>query len=151
MKDGIPKAEVEKHDNDKCAWIVVKDRVYDCTPYLDSHPGGASSILLLAGGEATDDFEAVHSKKAWAMLEDYFIGKLQQGVTAGLREEPKAKAEEVDPSQPFLHPRKTQKLPLAEKIVVSHDTRICGSAFPLDVTCSSGPRSRTTSSCGRTP
>ena len=44
---------------------MVKGQVYDCTPYLQDHPGGASSIMLLAGMEATEDFEAVHSKKAW--------------------------------------------------------------------------------------
>lgn len=129
MKDGVPQSEVEKHNNDKCALIVVKDRVYDCTPYLEDHPGGASSILLLAGGEATEDFEAVHSKKAWATLEDYFIGKLREGGSAGPKEEPKAELE-LDPSQPFLHPRKAQKLPLVEKIVVSHDTRIFRFGLP---------------------
>jgi len=125
---GIPLSEVEKHGVDGDAWIVVRGRVYDCTPYLEEHPGGASSILLSAGGESTEDFEAVHSKKAWAMLEDYFIGKVQ--VAAVKAEKPAGQAEEVDPSQPFLHPRKPQKLPLVEKIVVSHDTRIFRFGLP---------------------
>ena len=66
--------EVEQHNSKDSAWIVVKDRVYDCTPFLKAHPGGAESILIMAGQEATEDFEAVHSKKAWKMLEEYFIG-----------------------------------------------------------------------------
>ena len=63
--DGIPEEEVAKHNTESSPWIVVKDKVYDCSSYLNEHPGGASSILLLAGQDATDDFEAVHSTKAW--------------------------------------------------------------------------------------
>ena len=62
VKNGITMEEVEKHNQEDSAWIVLKDRVYDCTPYLKDHPGGASSIMITAGLEATDDFEAVHSK-----------------------------------------------------------------------------------------
>jgi nitrate reductase (NAD(P)H) len=43
---------------------VVNGEVYDATEYLDEHPGGAHSILLLAGDNATDDFMAIHSTDA---------------------------------------------------------------------------------------
>jgi nitrate reductase (NAD(P)H) len=76
LTKGIPMEEVLKHNDEKSSWFVVKNRVYDGTPFLERHPGGASSILLVAGQEATEDFEAVHSKKAWEDLEDYFIGVL---------------------------------------------------------------------------
>jgi nitrate reductase (NAD(P)H) len=129
MKEGIPMSEVERNNTDKSAWIVVKDRVYDCTPYLEDHPGGASSIMLLAGGEATEDFEAVHSKKAWKMLEDhYFIGRLQTGNAASAKKEEHKSV--IDITKPFLDPRKAQKLPLVEKIEVSHDTRIFRFGLP---------------------
>ena len=52
LKNGIPMSEVEKHNNEESAWIVVNNRVYDCTPYLKDHPGGASSIVMNAGMEA---------------------------------------------------------------------------------------------------
>merc|ERR1719311_1619337 len=81
LKNGIDMAEVEKHNHEGSAWIVVKDRVYDCTPYLKDHPGGASSIMISAGLEATDDFEAVHSKRAWEMLDDHYIGPLRTANT----------------------------------------------------------------------
>eukprot|EP00401_Gymnodinium_catenatum_P060232 CAMPEP_0117529876 /NCGR_PEP_ID=MMETSP0784-20121206/38056_1 /TAXON_ID=39447 /ORGANISM="" /LENGTH=48 /DNA_ID= /DNA_START= /DNA_END= /DNA_ORIENTATION= len=35
--------------------------------------------MIVAGMEATDDFEAVHSKNAWDMLEDYYMGPLRKG------------------------------------------------------------------------
>eukprot|EP00438_Fugacium_kawagutii_P008612 Skav234208 [mRNA] locus=scaffold2795:104843:106986:- [translate_table: standard] len=73
---GIRMEEVKKHDNEKSAWFVVKGKVYDATPYLQHHPGGASAILLVAGMDATEDFEAVHSSEAWRMLNDYYVGPL---------------------------------------------------------------------------
>jgi len=124
LKDGISPQEVQQNNNDKSAWIVVKDRVYDCTPYLADHPGGASSILISAGMEATEDFEAVHSKKAWSMLEDYYIGKLKAPMSTVMA------IEEDEDENTFLRVTKVQKLPLIEKIVVSHDTRIFRFGLP---------------------
>ena len=51
-------------------------QVYDGTPFLKDHPGGADSIMLAAGQDASDEFDAIHSTKAKAMLEDYYIGEL---------------------------------------------------------------------------
>ena len=125
IKNGITMEEVEKHNHEDSAWIVVKDRVYDCTPYLKDHPGGASSIMITAGLEATDDFEAVHSKRAWDMLEDYYIGALRKGNTRT-----QAAVSEFAAGDTFLKPREFQKMPLVEKIIVNHDTRIFRFALP---------------------
>jgi len=124
LKDGITPQEVQQNNNDKSAWIVVKDRVYDCTPYLNDHPGGASSIMILAGMDATEDFEAVHSKKAWSMLEDFYIGKLKAPMSTVMTDA----ADEDDGT--FLRVHKAQKLPLVEKIETSHDTRIFRFGLP---------------------
>ncbi len=43
---------------------MVDGEVYDGTTYLKDHPGGADSILLVAGEDATDDFMAIHSVDA---------------------------------------------------------------------------------------
>jgi nitrate reductase (NAD(P)H) len=50
--------------------------VYDATPFLADHPGGAESILISAGMDATDEFNGIHSAKAKGMLADYYIGEL---------------------------------------------------------------------------
>ena len=55
-------------------WIVVAGKVYDCTRYLPDHPGGADSITINAGTDTTEEFEAIHSKKAWKQLEPWYIG-----------------------------------------------------------------------------
>ena len=69
-------AEIEKHDSEDDAWILVKDKVYDCTAYIASgaHPGGNASIVMNAGTDSTEDFEAVHSAKAWKQLDPFLIG-----------------------------------------------------------------------------
>ena len=79
--------EVAKHDTPSDTWIVVKGVVYDATKYLEQHPGGAQSITMVAGTDATEDFEAIHSKKAWANLEEWRIGVLgASGATARVEE-----------------------------------------------------------------
>jgi hypothetical protein len=54
----------------------IRRQVYDATPFLADHPGGAESILISAGADATDEFNGIHSGKAKAMLVDYYIGDL---------------------------------------------------------------------------
>ena len=135
---GITMDEVKKHDNEESCWFVVKGNVYDGTPYLKDHPGGASSILLAGGLEATEDFEAVHSTRAWEMLKDYYMGPLKSegpngpGVSGLLSQlwtgfwQHLAAPLSLLPLGPavFLNPRESQQLHLSEKIVVNHDTRI---------------------------
>jgi len=72
----ITMEEVEKHDTEESAWFVHEGKVYDATPFLEAHPGGAESILISAGMDATDEFNSIHSSRAKAMLVDYYIGDL---------------------------------------------------------------------------
>lgn len=78
-------AEVEKHDSDDDAWIIVNGKVYDVTEYLAQglHPGGNASIVMNAGTDSTEDFEAVHSAKAWKQLDDFLIGYLEPTNNSG--------------------------------------------------------------------
>jgi nitrate reductase (NAD(P)H) len=68
--------EVEKHDTKDSAWFVYEGKVIDATPFLKEHPGGADSILLVAGTDATEEFNAIHSDKAKKQLMEYYIGDL---------------------------------------------------------------------------
>lgn len=72
----ISNTELKKHNTPESPWIVVHNNVYDCTKFLSDHPGGKDSILLNAGTDCTEEFDAIHSSKATAMLEDYKIGEL---------------------------------------------------------------------------
>jgi hypothetical protein len=59
-------------------------QVYDGTPFLKDHPGGADSILLVAGTDATEEFNAIHSEKAKKQLLQYAIGRLASSAPPGL-------------------------------------------------------------------
>jgi cytochrome b involved in lipid metabolism len=82
VKPGVPStvftlADLEKHDSETDCWIAVNGVVYDTNPYLTEHPGGAQSITMNAGQEVTEEFTAIHSRKAWALLDKYAIGTLK--------------------------------------------------------------------------
>lgn len=51
--------ELRRHDNGEEPWFVVKGEVYDGTPFLKEHPGGAQSIVSAAGLDTTDEFMAI--------------------------------------------------------------------------------------------
>ncbi|CAJ1396652.1 unnamed protein product [Effrenium voratum] len=150
LTEGITMEEVAKHNNEKSCWFVVKGQVYDGTPYLEDHPGGASSMLLAVGIDASEDFEAVHSSRAWDMLKDYYLGPLKESESSdsswldglssvshgamslfsGFLETLAAPVRALAGPASFLDPKKTQQLCLSDKIVVNHDTRIFRFALP---------------------
>ena len=53
--------------------------MYDGTDYLKDHPGGADSILLLAGEDATEDFVAIHSADAKKKLSEVRLNATVHG------------------------------------------------------------------------
>ncbi|XP_058450668.1 cytochrome b5-like [Malaya genurostris] len=69
--------EVSYHDTPNDCWIVLFDRVYDITSFLQLHPGGHDVLLEHAGRDATIAFNGSgHSKAAFASLKMYEIGEL---------------------------------------------------------------------------
>lgn len=145
MVKTFPMSEVEKHNTEESAWIVVDGCVYDTTSYLKDHPGGEASILMNAGGDATEEFLAIHSDKAKKMLDEYYIGDLVESdekASIGksmhlskssvqlMRDDlPSADvdaAERLAQSEDLiaLNPKKWIDFELAEKIEISKDTRL---------------------------
>jgi nitrate reductase (NAD(P)H) len=64
-KDGLDRNitidELRKHDSDESPWFVVNGEVYDGAPFLEGHPGGATSIIGVAGQDATEEFMAIRT------------------------------------------------------------------------------------------
>nr|AGC97428.1 nitrate reductase [Dunaliella salina] len=120
--------EVAEHTSPESAWFVHEGKVYNATPFLEDHPGGPDSILIATGADATEDFNAIHSKKAKNMLKDYYIGELV--ASKGAAAEPKAENGAGTRSLITLNPREKVPLKLAERIEVSHNTRIFRFALP---------------------
>ncbi|VDD86230.1 unnamed protein product [Enterobius vermicularis] len=75
----LTRKEVEEHNSTKSSWIVIGNKVYDVTEFLDEHPGGCEVLLELAGGDATENFEDVgHSTDAQEMRETYLVGEIEK-------------------------------------------------------------------------
>jgi len=57
--------------------MVIHNKVYDVTKYLEDHPGGEEVLMDRAGQDATEDFEDVgHSNEARKKLEEYEKGEI---------------------------------------------------------------------------
>ena len=124
-------AEVKEHNTEQDCWIVVNDKVYDATEYLELHPGGMDSIVINAGEDATEDFVAIHSMKATKMLEKYYIGDLDKNK-AGVVEAKKEDEVLTDAHgrKLALNPRKKTAFRLQNKIVLSRDSFLLDFALP---------------------
>lgn len=80
---------VAEHATPLDCWIIISDKVYNITTYLDSHPGGPETITPYCGKDATTAFDtkdkpnpAPHSRSATSMLADYYIGDLNKAINS---------------------------------------------------------------------
>ncbi|RWA09052.1 hypothetical protein EKO27_g6055 [Xylaria grammica] len=116
--------EFKSHDGETEPWFVVNGEVYDGTGFLEGHPGGPTSITGAAGQDASEEFLAIHSENAKAMLVDYHIGTLDKISQALLADSEAAPAEDTAPRGVFLHHKTWTKAILSAKTSVSPDTKI---------------------------
>ena len=82
--------EVSYHCTKNDGWIVLYDKVYDISEYLENslHPAGEDLIIEYLGYDATMAFRSVgHSKGAFKTLEKYIIGVLPSQERLGLSNE----------------------------------------------------------------
>jgi cytochrome b involved in lipid metabolism len=78
--------EVAKHNSVADCWLIIQDKVYDVSSYINFHPGNPETIIPYCGKEATTAFETKnknkpHSQEAWNLLRNYYIGDLNQPLT----------------------------------------------------------------------
>ncbi|KAM9861383.1 cytochrome b5 type B isoform 2-T2 [Aulostomus maculatus] len=90
--------EIRTHNLSSDTWLIIHDKVYDITGFLEEHPGGEEVLLEQGGADATESFEDVgHSTDAREMLQQYFIGELHMDD----RRQTNAKEEPVTNSGEF--------------------------------------------------
>lgn len=130
LKVPITIDELRKHDKEESPWFVLNGEVYDGTKFLEGHPGGAQSIVSAAGVDATEEFMAIHSETAKAMMPDYHIGSLDDAARIALTAGDAETGGSNEPREHFLQSKVWSKAILHGKKIVSWDTRIF--TFKLD-------------------
>jgi cytochrome b involved in lipid metabolism len=78
LRRNIPMSEVASHNKKHDGWIVLKGNVYNISPYLSYHPGGAIIFKQVLGKDATPLFNKYHR---W-LNESGFIRQLLLGTVA---------------------------------------------------------------------
>ncbi|KAK7185779.1 hypothetical protein DPSP01_004319 [Paraphaeosphaeria sporulosa] len=72
-------SDVSEHSTKKDLYIVVHDKVYNASSFVDEHPGGEEVLLDVGGQDSTEAFEDVgHSDEAREILEGLLVGKLKR-------------------------------------------------------------------------
>ena len=78
--------EIAKHTtNEKGVWVTYNGEVYDITKFLPDHPGGKKAPLLLAGGDATEEFDMLHKPEILDKYAgEYLIGTVAESPSSKL-------------------------------------------------------------------
>lgn len=79
-RPGILSGRTINAKDKKDYWIVVDDIVYDCTDFIEEHPGGEQVILSFVGEDCSWQFWRFHGKSE---MEQYGKG-LRIGRTTGI-------------------------------------------------------------------
>ncbi|KAH7105485.1 cytochrome b5-like heme/steroid binding domain-containing protein [Auriculariales sp. MPI-PUGE-AT-0066] len=68
--------EWKQHQTKDSFYVLLHNKVYDVSKFLDEHPGGDEIIMAEAGKDASDAFEDVgHSEEARSKLPSMLIGE----------------------------------------------------------------------------
>ncbi|EFQ27580.1 hypothetical protein CGRA01v4_03058 [Colletotrichum graminicola] len=128
-RDGVKRKitieELRQHVGEEQPWFVVNGEVYDGTPFLEGHPGGAASIFGAAGQDVSEEFLTIHSENAKKMMPDYHIGTLEEASRKKLAEgEIVPDNDDKTSRSVFLQTKTWTKGILSEKREASSDSKI---------------------------
>ncbi|KAF9350416.1 hypothetical protein BGX26_011407 [Mortierella sp. AD094] len=71
-------ADLANHNSKKSLYLAIGGKVYDCTDFIDEHPGGEEVLLDEAAKDATEAFEDVgHSEEARELLVKMYVGEFK--------------------------------------------------------------------------
>ncbi|KLU90228.1 cytochrome b2 [Magnaporthiopsis poae ATCC 64411] len=82
--------ELSQHNTKESCWVVIYDKVWDVTDFLNTHPGGAQIILKHAGSDLTLLYDGAHDKTLVerTLPPDCLIGKCDQEMAVKIANRP---------------------------------------------------------------
>lgn len=84
MSKQFTRSEVAKLSNKDKTLIILHDKVYDVTSFLNEHPGGEEVLLDHSGIDGSEDFDDVgHSTDAFDLMTKYQVGELIESEKTG--------------------------------------------------------------------
>ncbi|KAF9480637.1 nitrate reductase [Pholiota conissans] len=131
----ISAAELDSMEAKEEAWFVVRGEVgvdhpcvspeeVDLKIFTVDHPGGAQSIELVAGEDATEDFIAIHSSDARRQLAEFHIGTFQPGDTMQKQHVAADDNDDDDQTKPFLRIKRWKPVELVNIRDVSKNAKV---------------------------
>ncbi|XP_022082086.1 cytochrome b5 reductase 4-like [Acanthaster planci] len=73
--------ELARHNKVDDAWMSIRGKVYNVTPYMSFHPGGEDEMMRGVGGDGTSLFDDVHQwVNVESMLEKCYVGPLKKSI-----------------------------------------------------------------------
>ncbi|KAF9572689.1 hypothetical protein EC968_009590 [Mortierella alpina] len=91
-------ADLSQHTTKDSLYLAIHGKVYDCTGFIDEHPGGEEVLIDEAGRDATESFEDVgHSDEAREIMSKLLVGEFKTDSS----EKPKAKSPSSSTPRPI--------------------------------------------------
>lgn len=68
--------EIKKHNKSDDLWLIVDERVFDVTRFVNQHPGGLDALLNNSNGRNATAafFGKQHKPHVYPMINEYFVG-----------------------------------------------------------------------------
>ena len=64
IRNDLTVEEVSRHNIPEDAWVILDDKVYNISPYLEFHPGGVETLMLGIGGDCSSMFYETHKVRS---------------------------------------------------------------------------------------
>lgn len=84
--------EIAQHNTEEDAWIGFRGKVYNLTPYIHFHPGGAKILLQAFGTDCTALFDKFHKY----VNGEFMMRECQVGVMPGFVHQDEDEEDEED-------------------------------------------------------
>ncbi|KAI8348372.1 cytochrome b5-like heme/steroid binding domain-containing protein [Mortierella sp. GBAus27b] len=74
--------DLAAHNTKDNLYLAIHGKVYDCSGFIDEHPGGEEVLLDEGGRDATESFEDVgHSDEARDIMSKLYVGEYKSDGT----------------------------------------------------------------------